>query len=186
MKTYRLPEALGGGEFEEYRHASGSTEAPVGTVAFLVNGCLICVGVALLTEVKPALLEPPNEAAVAVGRQIYRRDDVVADDDDYRWFGAGSTTPSSWAQLNERGTPRLLILDPFGEAIETPWIHSDDDDDQIRVSPSVDINGAVLVGITHAHQYVAVRVPAGDLIRAVWSAGKESGAFAAEDGGHNA
>lgn len=52
MTWYKLPKRLGGGRYEEYRHLDGSTEAPAGTVAFLVDGYIVAVARGLLVEVE--------------------------------------------------------------------------------------------------------------------------------------
>ena len=78
---YKLPEALGGGELDEYRHVDGGTEAPVGTVAFLVEGCIVAVARGLLTEVKPPLPEEPPFGA------------VVLDSDEQAWQRFMPTPP---------------------------------------------------------------------------------------------
>lgn len=61
---YKLIAKLGGLELEEYRHASGATEAPAGTVAFLVNGCLVCVAHALLVKVEEEDLQVEKDLQV--------------------------------------------------------------------------------------------------------------------------
>jgi len=124
MTRYRLPEALGGGEMEEYRKVSGGTEAPTGTVAFLLDGCLICVAKSLLAEVAPPLPEePPAGSAVAVGSYVYQRSDAERDN---HWLVTGAVFGSSWAELCSGAEPPVrLVPDPLAGPMELPWEHVD-------------------------------------------------------------
>jgi len=121
-KRYRLPEALGGGEYEEHRRADGSTEAPMGTVAFLENGALVCVARVLLTEVKPPMPpEPPVGSFVHLASYygVYERVDrgwISANDaaaEVYEW--------DTLLRLNSGDTPVQLVPYPFAEPVELPW-----------------------------------------------------------------
>lgn len=150
MTTWKFPDVLGGEEHDEHERVSGGTEAPIGTVAFHINGCLVCVAIALLTEVKPTLTpEPPNDSAVRVGRQIYRRDDLAAyntEGSTANWYGAGFTAPNTWADLCTQSAPDgPVLLVPAPPVVELPWtaecangngtiqIQALDDDEQIPV-----------------------------------------------------
>jgi hypothetical protein len=119
--TYRLPVSLGGATLAEHRRVDGSTEAPPGTVAFLLNGCLVCVARGLLTQVEPALPppEPPVGSVVrcvvqGVSHAVERLDDETPHPSDPwypRLFGW-----LSWADVNAEGTPVLLVPDPAAGA----------------------------------------------------------------------
>jgi hypothetical protein len=123
MTKYRLPEALGGGEFEEYRHVDGGTEAPVGTVAFLLDGCIFTVGRKLLTEVPPPLPPEPPEDSFITSR--FEGQISVWFHGPYDWWkvgAAGQQPPRTWPQIVERCPDwTLLIPDPFAEPVELPW-----------------------------------------------------------------
>lgn len=124
MTRYRLPEALGGGEYEEYVHLDGGTEAPVGTVAFLEDGVLFCVGRGLLTEVKaPLPSEPPVGAFVHLASYfgVYERVDRG-------WISANEPSGGAaheWEalrRLNSGDAPVRLLPEPFtGPVVALPW-----------------------------------------------------------------
>jgi hypothetical protein len=116
---YRLPEALGGGEYDEHRRPDGSMEAPVGNVAFLENGCLFTVALALLAKVEPPLPpEPPHGSIVRVspGGGVFERGagDV--------WFRReiNSNLGYDWGHLCGEGAPVRLVPDPAA-GVELPW-----------------------------------------------------------------
>lgn len=118
---YRLPEALGGGVMEEYRHVSGGgSEAPVGTVAFLLDGCLMCLARGLLTEVPPPLPEEPPAG-------FYRATDgtdgkTLAERDGDDWYVGGCGGPLPWDAVGSNyDTFVRLVADPFAEPVELPW-----------------------------------------------------------------
>ena len=109
---YRLPEVLGGGEYEvSWQH---ETNAPIGTVPFIVErGCIVYVAKALLTEVKPPMPEEPPVGSVGrcdegyihirQGRSWTNHDDV----------------PATWSEVYSHGFT-LLVPDPFAEPVELP------------------------------------------------------------------
>lgn len=132
-KRYRLPEALGGGEYEEYLRADGSTGAPVGTVAFVENGALFCVARALLTEVKPP--EPPVGSLVHLASYhgVYERLDRG-------WASMKDGGAYGWGELlllNSGDTPVRLVPDPFAEPVELPWCINGGPDWSAMVSRSI-------------------------------------------------
>lgn len=117
MTTYRLPAALGGGEYEEYRHADGGTEAPTGTVAFLEAGAVFTVARSLLTKVEPLPPPEPPPGSVAQCNDSYihiRQGASWTDHDDIY---------STWARLCAMHSKPLTLLvpDPFAEPVELPW-----------------------------------------------------------------
>lgn len=124
MSRYKMPEVLGGGEFEEHpRGTPTAAEAPSGTVAFLINGCLVCVAAGLLTAVKPPLPEePPVGSFVLVTVQskvLHRRNDAGID-----WWDYLGKCWLTWAQVCELGTPVRLV--PAPEPVELPWAYHRD------------------------------------------------------------
>lgn len=142
---YRLPDILGGGEYEEHRRADGSTEAPIGTVAFLVEGCIVAVAVALLTKVEPPLPpEPP-------------RGEVVLDVDGHAWQNAAALGVSTggrhwwsegradedWSGLQRYGPLTRLVPDPAA-GVELPW-RGGHPEAPFTVSFTVGQGGAALV-----------------------------------------
>jgi hypothetical protein len=119
-KTYQLPEALGAGEYEEYRHVSGGTEAPHGTVAFLINGCLVCVAAALLVEVVPPLPEEPPVGSVVLDRHDRAWQNVACGRGD--WCCTVDDLGADWEELNqEHGPLTRLIPAPVVEPVTLPW-----------------------------------------------------------------
>ena len=121
MTTYRLPDALGGGEYEEYRHVNGGTEAPAGTVAFLEAGCIFTVARRLLTEVKPPPPpEPPVGSIVHLASYygVYERVDrgwLLTSD------AAGRACDCTLLRLNSGDAPVRLVPDPFAGLFDLPW-----------------------------------------------------------------
>ena len=119
MPRYRLPDALGGEEMDDLEEAG----APIGTVAFILEGHLVCVARGLLTEVEPPLPpEPPVGSVVraqAPGRESGGRW-VFEHTDDGVWYTTAHDRPYEWRDLRA-GAPVLLVPDPFGEPVELPW-----------------------------------------------------------------
>lgn len=113
---WRLPEVLGGGELEEYRHVSGTTEAPAGTVAFLVDGCLVCVALGLLTKVEPPPQPPVGAVVLDNGGNAWQRG---ADHLTRPWMCAAAGD-EDWATLQEYAPLTRLVPDPAA-GVELPW-----------------------------------------------------------------
>lgn len=126
MARYRLPEALGGGEHEEFHGADGKSPAPYGTQAFLIavdgssinpstdGGYVVYVAKDLLTEVKPPLPpEPRNTGAVVEveGMGLWVRS--ITSSTATPWLGVHSRQTLSWAELCDSGTPIRYVPDPF-------------------------------------------------------------------------
>lgn len=122
-KTYRLPEALGGGEFEEHpRGTPTAAEAPSGTVAFLINGCLVCVAAGLLTEVAPPLPEEPEIGRVVLDVHGWAWQHIGSGRGD--WCCTADDMGADWEELNrEHGPLTQLAPDPFAQSVEFPWEH---------------------------------------------------------------
>lgn len=121
---YRLPDALGGNEYEEYRNSDGSTEAPAGTVAFLESGCIFAVARALLVEVEePLPPEPPDGAVVRIRRDaltfVAERDDqTTTASGEWHWYTTHVCDPSSWSEVAHNATEiTRLVPDPFGKPV---------------------------------------------------------------------
>lgn len=137
----------------------------VGGADLMVNGQQIRLPDALLRLVPP---EPPNNSAVKVGRQIYRRDDAAAEDDGYHWFSAGVRTPCSWVDLTDRGTPVLLV--PAPEPVTLPWKNVDNDGDRLTIQRGENPH-LIEVKASDGHgNLVIVYAPRDELLRAVWTA----------------
>lgn len=173
MTTYRLPEAFGGGEMEEHRKVSGGTEAPTGTVAFLLDGCLVCVAKALLTEVKPPLPAEP-----AVGSFVHLASYYgVYERVDRGWLNAGDAAGNAleWdtlIRLNSGDAPVRLVPDPFAEPVEVPWEHEDREGYVMGVYEPTRPWSAARVG---RDDYCADLTPGAcrDMARALWRAQAE-------------
>lgn len=118
VNEYRFPDSLGGGIHEEYRHVSGDTEAPIGTVAFLINNALICVARTLLTKVQQ--LEEPLDGSAVLDRDR----DAWQRTPGGRWTSTVSSklleSPFSWDLLGRHFGP-LTLLAPALEQVELPW-----------------------------------------------------------------
>jgi len=151
---YKLPEALGGGELDEYRHVDGGTEAPVGTVAFLVEGCIVAVARGLLTEVKPPLPEEPPFGAVVLDsdEQAWQRfmPTPPGDRSGVEWSCAGEGADECWAGLQTYGPLTRLVPDPFAEPVELPW-KREFDTSTLIVERSNASNRAVYVDGMYGH-----------------------------------
>jgi hypothetical protein len=118
MTTYRFPADLGGGEHEEYRPVAGADSTPpVGTLAFLLDGCLVCVARGLLTEVKPP--EPPVGFYLATHKDGGQ---AVVERDGGDWYVGGVEGPGPWGPVRDNyDTFTRLVPDPFAVPVELPW-----------------------------------------------------------------
>jgi len=121
---YKLPESLGGGEYETV----DATGAIASCEAFIVDGHTVLVHRALLTEVKAPLPEEPPYGTVV--RTLIRDEDEpwvferlsMSDRTDGKnWGAAGRDEAYAWADLNVRAAPIILVPDPFAEPVELPW-----------------------------------------------------------------
>jgi hypothetical protein len=129
MTTYRLPEALGGGELESM--ASDSVRYP-NLIGFCTEGEWFWVAKGLLTEVKELPEEPPVGSFVLVDATVLQRKDSAGID----WWDYGQQTWRTWEQVCQFGTPVRLVPDPFAEPAEVPWEHGDRDGSWIGVFES--------------------------------------------------
>lgn len=128
MTTWKFPEILGGGEHEEHLRPDGSSEgAPFGSVVFHINGCVVAVARALLTEVKPALPAEPEPGAYLIGGGLAVR---FPDDQDrlHRWCynvgDPGYQEALDWQDAwHDLGGPDVTIvrLVPEPAEVELPW-----------------------------------------------------------------
>jgi hypothetical protein len=134
MTKYKLPEVLGGGELEEHpRGTPIAAEAPAGTVAFLIDGCLVCVAVGLLTRVKPPLPPEPGLGAVVLDRhdRAWQHVDAYRGD----WCCTVDDLGADWVELTRDDGPlRTLVEAP--EPVNLPWDHRDRDGCRIEVHES--------------------------------------------------
>jgi hypothetical protein len=139
---YKLPEALGGGEFDD------AGDWTIGTVAFRFDGIegLVYLPRALLTEVRPPLPEEPPVGTVVRAllpdedeQWVFERLGRRTDGKD--WGAAGRDEAFAWADLNVRATPVVLVPDPFAEPVALPWSKHLDQ----SVINVLDSNGKVLV-----------------------------------------
>jgi hypothetical protein len=118
MTTYRFPADLGGGEHEEYRPVAGADSTPpVGTVAFLLDGCLVCVACGLLTEVKS---EPPVGFYLATSKDGGQ---AVVENYGGDWYVGGVAGPGPWGPVRDNyDTFTRLVPDPFAVPVELPHV----------------------------------------------------------------
>ncbi len=130
MTRYRLPDVLGGAEMKQHTRPDGSTEGPAGTVAFLVDGCIVSIARGLLTAVDTTPAEPePGAWLIGEVLAVRFRDSGggnrnwvygnrgIGYDDAGQWA-------SVWGDLGGPGiTPRRLV--PAPAAVELPWHHRD-------------------------------------------------------------
>jgi hypothetical protein len=122
MTTYRLPEALGGGEVEVeiVPNPSVTRRTDNGFVRVLIKtddeSFPIALPFSVLTEVEPPLPPEPDGPAYVVDRDenVWQR----------RRTGWQRITggQQSWAELwRDFGPLTRLVPDPFAERIELPW-----------------------------------------------------------------
>jgi hypothetical protein len=110
MPRYRLHDALGGEEMDDLEEAG----APIGTVAFILEGHLVCVARGLLTEVKPPL--PPE---LPVG--LYQDANGQVWQHESNWWGPGAEVATDWENAHRHGPFTRLVPDPFAEPVTLPW-----------------------------------------------------------------
>jgi len=181
---YRLPDALGGGEYEE---CPPTVPAPYGTCAFLLaldgssinpstdGGYVVYVAKDLLTEVKPPLpLEPVTNGTVVRldGGGLWARSITGTG---ANWLGVHSRQLSTWSELCQLGTPVVLVPDPFAEPVELPW------EDKTKCGVTVGVRaldtGNVNVWMT-PEDVIRVATVTGalarDMARALWVAAAEA------------
>lgn len=121
---YRFPPELGGGEHDEYRHVDGGTEAPQGTVAFLVNGCIVAVARALLVEVEPPL--PPEPPLGSVVLDVTGRAWQHTGGHRGVWECCKDDAGADWQGLNADPFAPLTLLVPVPEPVDLPWTSEPD------------------------------------------------------------
>ncbi len=131
MTTYRLPEALGGGEMESDEGLGDGTVRNPSLIGFCIDDHWFWVAEGLLTKVAPPLPEEPPVGSVVRAHFRLPGDDAdledpwvfehSADTRENHWYGAGLGEGFTWAAVCALGTPVLLIPDPFAEPVELPW-----------------------------------------------------------------
>lgn len=151
MTRYKLPDALGGGEFERltgYKSKAGDDWR----MRFDIPGVgLVDVPLEALTEVKPSLPEePPDKAVVLWCGEAYQRDDKVVDPE-YNWFGDQGWV--SWRDMHAGGET-IVRLVPAHEPVELPWTCRD-------VDGSPDLEIRVMSGAFGRFKDAVVRVASG-------------------------
>lgn len=166
MKTYLWPKVLGGGEHEEYRHVTGETEAPLGTVAFLVDGKLVCIAVSLLTEVNPQ----PEPGFYALSYKDGSK--LVAERDGDSWYIAGTHGSVPWGAVRS-DLASIARLVPAPEPVELPWERIDTDGDRLMIDPTPAAGLLSVTAMSRSGNSVAVYVPVDLLLRAVWTAASD-------------
>lgn len=171
---YRLPESLGGGEFEAFIDYHRVGELGADFVRFDVPGVgLVDIERGGLTEVKPPLPpEPP------IGS-------VVRDKNGRVWVSLQGPTPyvwqstvggkERWADLVAgRGPLTLLVPDPFAEPVELPYTLSVGHHTKVRISAPVSrIGPIVALSLASGGRFVSpdmAPATARDLARALWAA----------------
>lgn len=179
--VYRFPDQLGGGEYEEHRRLDGSTEGPVGTKAFLINECLVCVAKNLLTEVPPPLPPEPGNRTVVRITSPATHISVIAERDDragtaegaLRWYTTAEG-PCQWGDLvHPASIVTRLVPDPFAEPVELPWASQPYAPGIMRTSVHVTSDGVEDENSNGGHIGVAVAMPAEQArakARALWAA----------------
>lgn len=106
MAKFMFPAGLVG-VHEEYRHVSGGTEAPIGTVAFLINGAIVCIARTLLTEV---LDEPPARSVVLDRNGDAWQSSAERDlEEGLDWYCTHGAQSCSWESLNETLGPLTVV-----------------------------------------------------------------------------
>lgn len=121
MTTYRLPDALGGGEVE-------TVSAPVvvmGTPVRIEGGEVLLVPMSLLEEVEEVVDEPGPGYYLAVEGDSEAPPFVAEHEAGYGWHIAGHSRGFTWQELRAEW-PSLtfteLVPDPFAEPVELPWV----------------------------------------------------------------
>lgn len=125
MKTYRLPEELGGAEFEagEFHHPNTS----IGRYQYRGNGFALWMG-SKLSEVPPPIPAEPEPGAYLLGGKVALRVDEDAMDETSRWTWIEDSDDlwtwedwaKCWADLGGPGiTPQRLV--PETPEVELPW-----------------------------------------------------------------
>lgn len=110
MTTYRLPDVLGGAEFELSHHTRSSGMA-YGRAA----GLTVAVPFDVLVEVEPPLPpEPPDGSVVWVDNpsacRVFERDGSRRIDANGRhWWVGGRERPMTWVDVCSYGTPVRLV-----------------------------------------------------------------------------
>lgn len=122
MARYRLPAALGGGEYEAASDDDGYPE-----VGFDLPGLgkRIWIGRADMVRVDPAT--PPLWSIVTVGEgeetlvfqhRAYGHTDGISR---RGWFRAGSSRAHGWAEVCALGSPMFVMPVGGWERVELPW-----------------------------------------------------------------
>jgi hypothetical protein len=139
MTRYQLPDALGGGEYDE----APITGAIASCKGFIIDGHTVAVHEALLTEVVPPLPPepPPGSVVRACGRVFEQR----PDGEPGRWFDTWTNGWTRWSKVCEEGPPALLVPDPLAGAPELPWEHRFTDGGPLKVCISSASNRAAYV-----------------------------------------
>ncbi len=120
MTRYRLPDALGGGEYEE----EPITGAIASCKGFVIDGHTVAIHVALLTAVAaPLPPEPPVGTIAQVGAALYQRRSTTGLD----WVNLRTDAWMTWQSLCERagpGEPVIFVPDPKARPRSCPTCHS--------------------------------------------------------------
>lgn len=174
---YRLPEILGGGEFE-------ATDAQLwlpGMIRLRVGDSVALFDASVLTKVEPPLPpEPPLWTPVLVrDHEVFQRQPRGSRS---AYSHAGFEEDYTWAEVCGGDVPRVLV--PAPEPVELPWmaVCSADGEDVLSVGPP-DSENQIIVKIrgTRTGELRAVYLDAEQAragSRALWTA-----ADAAENGG---
>lgn len=181
MTTYRLPEALGGGEVEVeiVPDPSVTRRTDNGFLRVLIKtdeeSFPIALPFSVLTEVeRPLPPEPPPGSVVLVG----------ADADDplsgyvYRhyhgaWAVPGEEDFTTWAGVCKLGIPVRLVPDPFAEPVELPWRANGRG---TGLSASIEVGNGAMAGAVYVRLVtpnagpIQVGIPAREMARALWTA----------------
>jgi hypothetical protein len=179
MTTYRLPEALGGGEVEIVPDPSATHPPMTGYVRVVIESAEesfpIDLPFSVLTKVeRPLPPEPPPGSVVLVG----------ADADDplsgyvYRhyhgaWAVPGEEDFTTWAGVCKLGIPVRLVPDPFAEPVELPWRANGRG---TGLSASIEVGNGAMAGavyvrlVTPSAAPIQIGIPAREMARALWAA----------------
>ncbi len=139
--TYRLPDDLGGWPvriIDDGERAMGQGYRVVITEGPYQGSLIILDHKVKLVAVAPPL---PDEPPVGSVMRALLPDEDDEDEDEPAavertkrgWFATGSASSLEWAELCQRGAPVLLVPDPFRDAPELPYEHTDDDGDWARI-----------------------------------------------------
>jgi hypothetical protein len=165
---YRLPEVLGGGEYNGTPTSFAGTEYR----CFDVDGVNFYVRLADLTEAKPPLPPEPPVRSVVLAEAPFATP-VVFFRYPNGWAEPAGSTYYDWAKVCSYGTPVRYVPDPFAEPVTLPWMGISDTSDEIFVNRHLGaVAKLVWVAVDGTERAVKADV-AKAMARALWAAADE-------------